>query len=81
MVNILGLDKYKVLDALEVNAGQRFDRLTPRYPVYGKVVQGKSIYIDLTYDDGLDESSYDRVFGAGAVQSVITQLRMGVYNA
>ena len=78
MVNILGLDKYKVLDALEVNAGQRFDQLTQRYPGYGKVVQGKSIYIDLTYDDGLDESSYDRVFVAGAVQSIIKELRMGV---
>ena len=48
MVNILGLDKYKVLDALGVNAAQRFEQLTPRYPVYGKVVQGKSSYIGLT---------------------------------
>lgn len=78
MVNILGLNKDIVLDALEVNAGVCFERITSKFPVYGKVINGKSVYIDLTYDDGLDESSYDRVFGAGTMQSIINELRMGV---
>ena len=83
MVNTLGLDKAKVLEALAWYAGTAM----PEDEAKRLIAEGHRGFgfkstktrdtgtVNLMHDDGFHEDDFDRVFGRGAAQAAIDRLR------
>lgn len=78
MVNTVGLSKKDVLDALACYSGYRFGLAGSEPNVFGTVIGGKPVVVDLRSDEGFCEFWYDRALGAGAASRAIDGLRMNV---
>ena len=76
MVNTVGLSKKDVLDALACYSGHRFGFAGSEPNVFGTVIGGKPVVVDLRSDEGFCEFWYDRALGAGAAGRAIDRLRM-----
>lgn len=76
MVNTVGLNKKDVLDALARYGGHKFGLAGSEPNVFGTVIGGKPVVVDLRSDEGFCEFWYDRALGAGAAQKAINRLRM-----
>lgn len=77
MVNTVGLSKKDVLDALACYSGHRFGLAGSEPNVFGTVIGGKPVVVDLRSDEGFCEFWYDRALGAGAAGRAIDKLRAG----
>lgn len=82
MVNTVGLDKADVVIALARMAGSAFHEGRIKYLLecghrgFGFITFGDIATVNLLSDEGFQDGDYDRVFGKGAAQAAIDELRM-----
>lgn len=77
MVNTVGLNKKDVLDALARYGGHKFGLAGSEPNVFGTVIGGKPVVVDLRSDEGFCEFWHDRACGQGAAQKAIDWARSG----
>lgn len=82
MVNTVGLDKADVVIALARMAGSTLHKNRIKYLLdcghrgFGFIASGDIATVNLLSDEGFQDRDYDRVFGKGAAQAAIDELRM-----
>lgn len=76
MVNTVGLNRKDVLNALANYGGCTFGLAGSEPNVFGTVIGGRPVVVDLRSDEGFCEFWYDRALGAGSAGRAIDGLRM-----